>query len=137
MINLVLSPFIIHGLGDRAYGAWVLLGSLVGYLALLDLGTRSAVTRYVAADHAAHRHLNAGRIASAALILFCGLGLLAIALRCCSRSSSTMRSSRSKALPSSRVQVLGQATMGAMRAPLVTMRYCDGREWRNWQTRWT
>ena len=79
MINLVLSPFIIHSLGDGAYGAWVLLGSLVGYLGLLDLGTRGAVTRYVATYHAAHRHVDAGRIASTALVLFGGLGLLAIA----------------------------------------------------------
>src|SRR5215470_13735329 len=79
MINLVLSPFIIHSLGDGAYGAWVLLSSLVGYLGLLDLGTRGAVTRYVATYHAAHRHEDAGRIASTALVLFSGLGLLAIA----------------------------------------------------------
>src|SRR2546428_94861 len=78
MISLVLSPYIVHSLGDGAYGAWVLLSSLVGYLGLLDLGTRGAVTRYVATYHAAHRHEDAGRIASTALILFGGLGLLAI-----------------------------------------------------------
>jgi len=78
MINLVLSPYIVHSLGDGAYGAWVLLSSLVGYLGLLDLGTRGAVTRYVATYHAAHRHEDAGRIASTALILFGGLGLLAV-----------------------------------------------------------
>ena len=78
IISLVLSPFIVHRLGDSAYGAWVLLGSLVGYLGLLDLGTRGAVTRYVASYHAAHRHEDAGRIASTALGLFGGLGLLAV-----------------------------------------------------------
>jgi O-antigen/teichoic acid export membrane protein len=69
----------VHSLGDSAYGAWVLLSSLVGYLGLLDLGTRSAVTRYVANYHATHRHEDVGRIASTALGLFGGLGLLAIA----------------------------------------------------------
>jgi O-antigen/teichoic acid export membrane protein len=78
LVNLVVSPFIIHSLGDGAYGAWVLLSSLVGYLGLLDLGTRGAVTRYVATYHAAHRHEDAGRIASTALVLFGGLGLVAI-----------------------------------------------------------
>jgi O-antigen/teichoic acid export membrane protein len=76
-ISLVLSPYIVHSLGDSAYGSWVLLSSLVGYLGLLDLGTRGAVTRYVATYHAAHRHEEAGRIASTALVLFGGLGLLA------------------------------------------------------------
>src|SRR5438132_13926907 len=79
IISLFLSPFIVHRLGDSAYGAWVLLSSLVGYLGLLDLGTRSAVTRYVANYHSTHRHEDAGRIASTALGLFGGLALLAIA----------------------------------------------------------
>ena len=79
IISLFLSPVIVHSLGDSAYGAWVLLSSLVGYLGLLDLGTRGAVTRYVATYHATHRHEDAGRIASTALGLFGGLGLLAIA----------------------------------------------------------
>jgi O-antigen/teichoic acid export membrane protein len=79
MISLVLSPFIVHTLGDAGYGTWVLLSSLVGYLGLLDLGTRGAVTTYVANYHAANRHEDAGRIASTALVLFGGLGLLAIA----------------------------------------------------------
>src|SRR6266542_2780056 len=79
VIGLFLSPYIVHSLGDGAYGAWVLLSSLVGYLGLLDLGTRGAVTRYVATYHAAHRHEDAGRITSTALVLFGGLGLLAIA----------------------------------------------------------
>src|SRR5438093_8054143 len=79
VIGLFLSPYIVHSLGDGAYGAWVLLSSLVGYLGLFDLGTRGAVTRYVATYHAARRHEEARRIASTALVLFGGLGLLAIA----------------------------------------------------------
>jgi len=77
-VSLALSPYVVHTLGDVAYGAWVLLGSLVGYLGLLDLGTRGAVTRYVATYHAAHRHQDAGRLASTALVLFGGLGIVAI-----------------------------------------------------------
>jgi O-antigen/teichoic acid export membrane protein len=78
VLSLVLSPYIVHTLGDVTYGSWVLLGSLVGYLGLLDLGTRGAVTKYVATYHAAHRHQDAGSIASTALVLFGGLGLVAI-----------------------------------------------------------
>ena len=77
--SLLLSPYIVHTLGDVTYGAWVLLGSMVGYLGLLDLGARGAVTRYVATYHAARRHEDAGSIASTALILFGAMGLVAIA----------------------------------------------------------
>ena len=59
VVSLFLSPYIVHTLGDTAYGVWVLVGSLVGYLGLLDLGTRGAVTKYVATYHAARRHEDA------------------------------------------------------------------------------
>jgi O-antigen/teichoic acid export membrane protein len=77
--SLVLSPYVVHTLGDATYGAWVLLGSLVGYLGLLDLGARGAVTKYIATYHAAHRHEDAGRLASTALVLFGAMGVVAIA----------------------------------------------------------
>jgi O-antigen/teichoic acid export membrane protein len=61
--NFFVAPFIVHSLGDSGYGAWVLLGSLVGYLGLLDLGVRGAVMRFVSRLHAAGDHEGAGRVA--------------------------------------------------------------------------
>jgi O-antigen/teichoic acid export membrane protein len=52
----------------------------VGYLGLLDVGVRGAVTKYVATYHAAREDEEAGRIASAALVFFGSAGLLAIVL---------------------------------------------------------
>jgi O-antigen/teichoic acid export membrane protein len=79
-INFVLSPFVVHSLGDVSYGIWVLLGSLVGYLGLLDLGVRAAVTRFIAKLHTQQDHLEATRVASSALVIFALIGLLTIAL---------------------------------------------------------
>ncbi|MCA9455869.1 MAG: oligosaccharide flippase family protein [Nitrospiraceae bacterium] len=79
-VNFVLSPFIVHSLGDESYGIWVLLGSIVGYLGLLDLGVRGAVTRYIAKFHAQESHLEATRVASSALVVFVLVGFVAIAV---------------------------------------------------------
>jgi O-antigen/teichoic acid export membrane protein len=79
-INFVLSPFVVHSLGDNAYGIWILLGSLVGYLGLLDLGVRGAVTRYIARFHAQGDHLEATRVASSALVTFSIIGFVATAV---------------------------------------------------------
>lgn len=68
--NFFVTPLIVRSLGDTVYGVWVLLGSLVGYLGLLDLGVRGAVTRYVSRLHAAADHESAARFASAGLFLF-------------------------------------------------------------------
>jgi O-antigen/teichoic acid export membrane protein len=80
VVGFLLTPFIVRTLGPEAYGAWVLLASLVGYLGILDLGVQGAVTRYVAAHHSAARHDEAGHLVSAALVLFGFSGAVAILL---------------------------------------------------------
>lgn len=82
LISLVLAPFVVHTLGDSQYGIWVLLASVVGYLGLLDLGVRGAVTRYVASLHAAEKHPEAGLIASTALSIFLAAGAVAVGVSC-------------------------------------------------------
>ena len=75
-----LSPFIVHGIGNDAYGAWALIGSLISYLGLLDLGVRSAVTRYVANHQSASRHAELGHLVSTALTFFTLAGVVAAAV---------------------------------------------------------
>ena len=65
-----LSPFVVARLGNEAYGTWALLSSLVGYLGLLDLGVRGAVTRFVARMHAKGDHVGSSRYVSAGLFIF-------------------------------------------------------------------
>jgi O-antigen/teichoic acid export membrane protein len=77
-VGFFLSPFIVHNLGNSAYGAWVLLSSVTGYMGLLDLGVRSAVTKYVATLQARSDAMEASRIVSAALVFFSLAGLLAV-----------------------------------------------------------
>src|SRR5205807_225706 len=47
LVGIFLSPFILHRLGDTAFGIWVLIFSVTGYYGLFDLGIRSSVIRYV------------------------------------------------------------------------------------------
>ncbi len=77
-VNFVLSPFIVRALGQTQYGAWVLLVSMVGYLGLLDLGVRAAVTRYVAQFHAAGDHDRATLLYASAVRIFSLGGVIAI-----------------------------------------------------------
>jgi O-antigen/teichoic acid export membrane protein len=79
-VAFFLSPFIVHRLGNTAYGIWALLASLVGYMGLLDLGVRGAVMRYVARYHARHEDEEAGRIASSGLVIFGAAGLVALSI---------------------------------------------------------
>lgn len=79
LVTFVLSPLIVNHLGASAYGVWALLGTLTAYLGLLDLGIRSAVTRYVARSESRGDHETATRIVSTALATFMVTAGLALA----------------------------------------------------------
>jgi len=78
VVSFFLGPYILGKLGATSYGIWALIGSLVGYFGLLDLGVRSAVTKFISSYHSAADHDSASNIKSAALLAFTIAGLLAI-----------------------------------------------------------
>ena len=80
VVGLLLTPYIIACLGTAQYGIWMLIGSLIGYYGLLDLGVSSAIVRYVAryAGQREYRKLN--EAVSTSLALFCLLGFIVVAL---------------------------------------------------------
>lgn len=80
VVGFFLTPFIVRSLGDTMYGVWGLLTSVVGYLGLLDVGVRLAVTRFVAGSVATGDHERASRYASTSVALFGLAGITAIAL---------------------------------------------------------
>jgi O-antigen/teichoic acid export membrane protein len=75
-----LAPFIVHRLGNVAYGVWVLAVSSVGYLNLLDLGMRSSVVRFVSKGHTTADHQGASEALSAALWVRLQIGALVLML---------------------------------------------------------
>jgi O-antigen/teichoic acid export membrane protein len=77
-VNFVLSPYVVRHLGTVGYGVWTLILSLTGYLGLLDLGVRGAVTRYVAKFHSTAEHKRSSEVASSAAVIFGTAGLIAI-----------------------------------------------------------
>jgi O-antigen/teichoic acid export membrane protein len=79
-VAFFLSPFLVHRLGNAAYGVWVLAISSVQYFALLDLGMRSSVLRYVSKGYATHDHKAASEAFSAAFWVRLQISALLFAL---------------------------------------------------------
>lgn len=77
-VTFFLSPFVIHTLGSTAFGVWVLVVSLTGYLGFFDLGVRNAVTRFVSKFQAQGDHTAASLTVSSALGIFTLAGVVAI-----------------------------------------------------------
>lgn len=47
-IGLLLTPFIIRHLGNDEYGLYTLMGSVIGYISVLDFGLNNTIVRFVA-----------------------------------------------------------------------------------------
>src|SRR5580698_6202065 len=79
IVSFFLSPFVVHHLGNVAYGVWVLANSSIAYMALLDLGMRGAVTHFVAKHQVRGEHLESSRAVSVALAFRTLISLAVIA----------------------------------------------------------
>jgi O-antigen/teichoic acid export membrane protein len=48
VVAFLMTPILIHRLGDFHYGMWVLVASVLDYYGLLDIGIRTTLQRYTA-----------------------------------------------------------------------------------------
>lgn len=77
-IAFIISPFLVHTLGDTKYGIWVIAVAFTGYMNLLDLGLSSAVNKYVAKYSSLRDQRNLNAIVSTALLMFFFMGLIIV-----------------------------------------------------------
>ncbi|RLC74017.1 MAG: hypothetical protein DRI61_17365 [Chloroflexi bacterium] len=78
IISFFMMPFVIHSLGNRMYGLWVLIGSFLSYYGLLDLGISSAVRRFVSQALGKKNVYEVNMVVNTAVILFSLIGILVI-----------------------------------------------------------
>ena len=52
LVGLVYTPIMLRLLGQSEYGLYSLIGSVVGYLSILDLGLGNTIVRYTAQNRA-------------------------------------------------------------------------------------
>src|ERR1700692_402885 len=76
IVGIFLSPFIVHRLGDAAFGIWVLIFAVTGYYGLFDLGIRSSIIRYVSKYAATGDKEKLAQFVNTALFSYTGVGLL-------------------------------------------------------------
>jgi O-antigen/teichoic acid export membrane protein len=78
LVGIFLSPFIMHRLGDTAFGIWVLIFSVTGYYGIFDLGIRSSVIRYVSKFTATGETEQLAGHINTSLATYTGIGALAM-----------------------------------------------------------
>jgi O-antigen/teichoic acid export membrane protein len=79
LINLVIGlgmmPFVVHHLGDAAYGIWALVLQMTGYMGVVDVGLQSALIRFVARFEAAGDNTGLSELLSTVFAVFSALAL--------------------------------------------------------------
>jgi O-antigen/teichoic acid export membrane protein len=79
LVGFFLMPFLVHSLGDRMYGYWALVGAVLGYYGILDLGISPAVAFQLAKSIGEGDSEGQNRTLSTAVVAFAGLGVIALA----------------------------------------------------------
>lgn len=69
VVSFFLSPFMVHQLGPSGYGIWVLVGSLTGYLGVLDFGLRPTTVRFVSKYRTLGDDLMVNRVVNTILLI--------------------------------------------------------------------
>ena len=79
-VSLLMMPFIVHTLGDRMYGLWALVATLLGYYGLLDFGLTPAVCQHIAVALGRGDREACNGVVAASLRFFLGVGALVLLL---------------------------------------------------------
>ncbi|MGH9403006.1 MAG: oligosaccharide flippase family protein [Terriglobia bacterium] len=80
LVGFLLLPFILHHLGDSAFGLYVLIFSITGYYGVLDFGIKSSLGRYVAKFNATGDTDELNRFLSTVFTIYCIIAVLLLVL---------------------------------------------------------
>jgi O-antigen/teichoic acid export membrane protein len=76
--SFVVTPAILYGLGDSAYGGWLLINSFISYLRLLDLGTSAGTVKYGAGAEGRGDPIDLAKVMNTSAAIFTCLATAAL-----------------------------------------------------------
>lgn len=76
IITFVMTPVFVHNLGKYDYGLWEMIGAVIGYMGILDLGLRPAISRFAARHLAEEDETALQSVYMSALVFMAIVGVL-------------------------------------------------------------
>src|SRR5690606_38372175 len=76
VITFVMTPLLVLNLGRYDYGIWEMIGAVIGYMGILDLGIRPAVSRFASRYIALDNKEELSRLYATAWFYLLAVGLL-------------------------------------------------------------
>ena len=80
LLSLILTPVLIHSLGNFYFGLWMLVGSVVGHYGLLDMGMRAGLFRFAARFRGACERKALNQTLVSAVAVAAGIAIVVLAL---------------------------------------------------------
>jgi O-antigen/teichoic acid export membrane protein len=77
MGSLVVTPAVLHGLGDSGYGGWLLINSFIGYMRFFDLGATTGTVKFAAGAYERGDQEDLAATLNTSAAIFMGIGALA------------------------------------------------------------
>jgi O-antigen/teichoic acid export membrane protein len=77
-VGYFVMPLVVHAVGDRWYGMWTHVGTLIGYYGHFDFGLSIAVQRFLSRAIGQGDETEVNRLLTTALALFIGLAIVAL-----------------------------------------------------------
>jgi len=79
-LSFLITPFILRHIGQGAYGLWAIIGQVVGYIGLTDMGVGAALMTYASRSLRNSQAEELNQLSSTALIIQAALGLLGLVI---------------------------------------------------------
>lgn len=79
LVGFITTPILTHQLGILRYGVWALIGSLIPFLEILELGFASATVAFVSRHLELHDNDQVSATINTSLVILSILGVLAFA----------------------------------------------------------
>ena len=80
IVTLLYMPVMLRLLGQSEYGLYSLIGAVVGYLSILDLGFGNAIVRYTARNRAIGDQDAESNLNGMFLLLYCGIAVVTLVI---------------------------------------------------------
>lgn len=75
-ITFIMTPIFVRNLGKYDYGLWEMLGAVLGYMGMLDLGLKPALSRFAAKFQAENDPKSLAHVYASGLVFMGAIGLL-------------------------------------------------------------
>ena len=80
ILSILLTPYLLNGLGNDDYGIWVLIGAFVSFIALLDLGFGTSFVKHVAEFDARGDREGVSGVMTTGLVFYAVVALVILAI---------------------------------------------------------